>query len=89
MRVADNGHGIPEDELKHIFDRFYRVDKSRTNSHDNKNNVVSITKLAGQSSGLGLAITKRILELHGSKIRVQSIVNKGTEFSFPMPVYAA
>lgn len=89
VRVADNGHGIPEDELKHIFDRFYRVDKSRTNSHDDKNNVVSITKLAGQSSGLGLAITKRILELHGSKIRVQSVVNKGTEFSFPMPVYAA
>jgi len=90
VRVADNGHGIPEEELKHIFDRFYRVDKSRTNSNfDNSKNIVSITKLVGQSSGLGLAITKRIIELHGSSIKVQSVVNKGTEFSFPMPVYAA
>lgn len=90
VRVADNGHGIPEEELKHIFDRFYRVDKSRTNSHiDNSNNIVSITKLVGQSSGLGLAITKRIVELHGSKINVESVVNKGTVFSFPMQVYAA
>lgn len=90
VRVADTGHGIPENELKHIFDRFYRVDKSRTNSHiDNNDNVVSITKLVSQSSGLGLAITKRIVELHGSKIKVQSVINKGTVFSFPMPVYAA
>ena len=89
VRVADNGDGIPEDELKHIFDRFYRVDKSRTNSHEDAENVVSITKLVGQSSGLGLAITKRIVELHGSTIKVQSVVNKGTEFSFPMQVYAA
>lgn len=92
IRVADNGEGIPEDELKHIFDRFYRVDKSRTNIEDTnieKDNIVSITKLAGQSSGLGLAITKRIIELHGSKIKVQSIIDKGTVFSFPMRVYAA
>ena len=89
VRVADNGDGIPEDELKHIFDRFYRVDKSRTTSHEDTENVISITKLVGQSSGLGLAITKRIVELHGSTIKVQSVVNKGTEFSFPMQVYAA
>lgn len=92
IRVADNGSGIPEDELKHIFDRFYRVDKSRTNQHamdQTNDNVVSITKLVGQSSGLGLAITKKIIELHGSKIKVQSVVNKGTVFSFPMQVYAA
>ncbi len=92
IQVADNGDGIPENELKHIFDRFYRVDKSRTNQHaadTNEDKVVSITKLTGQSSGLGLAITKRIIELHGSKIKVQSIVNKGTVFSFPMRVYAA
>ena len=92
IKVADNGLGIPEDELEHIFDRFYRVDKSRTNQHESdvaSNNVVNITKLVGQSSGLGLAITKRIIELHGSKINVQSVVNKGTVFSFPMQVYAA
>jgi len=97
IRVADNGQGIPENELKHIFDRFYRVDKSRTTLDEPNiiapnvadSSVVSITKLVGQSSGLGLAITKRIVELHGSKIKVQSIINKGTEFSFPMQVYAA
>ncbi len=91
VKVADNGQGIPKDELNHIFDRFYRVDKSRTNTHigHNTDNVVNITKLVGQSSGLGLAISKRIVELHGSKIKVQSVENKGTVFSFPMRVYAA
>jgi len=94
IQVADNGQGIPEDELKHIFDRFYRVDKSRTNTTHSEpdlddSNIVNITKLTGQSSGLGLAITKRIIELHGSTINVQSVVNKGTVFSFPMQVYAA
>ncbi len=92
IKVADTGHGIPEDEVAHIFDRFYRVDKSRTTSqaHNSGNsNVVSIKKSVNESSGLGLAITKRILELHGSTIKVQSTVNKGTVFSFPMRIYAA
>jgi len=92
IKVADTGQGIPEDELKHIFDRFYRVDKSRTTPEDmqtENDNVINIHKLANQSSGLGLAITKRILELHDSKIEVHSVVNKGTVFSFPMQVYAA
>ncbi len=92
VKVADTGRGIPENELEHIFDRFYRVDKSRTSvqqPHIDSSNIVSINKLVSQSSGLGLAITKRILELHGSKIKVESIVNKGTIFSFPMRIYAA
>lgn len=68
VRISDNGQGIPADELANIFKRFYRIDKSR-------NKI---------SSGLGLAITKRILELHGSNINVQSQLSKGTTFTFPM-----
>lgn len=69
--VSDNGCGIPKTELSQIFNRFYRIDKSRTTN----------------SSGLGLAITKRILELHGSTINVKSRVNHGTTFSFQIPSY--
>lgn len=70
--VSDNGCGIPKAELSQIFNRFYRIDKSRTHAN---------------SSGLGLAITKRILELHGSEINVTSRVNHGTTFSFQIPAY--
>jgi len=73
VRVEDSGSGIPDEETPHIFERFYQVDKSR--SHDT------------QSAGLGLAIVKRILELHGSNIEVNSKLNQGTVFSFPMPLY--
>jgi signal transduction histidine kinase len=69
--VSDNGCGIPKTELSQIFNRFYRLDKSRTT----------------HSAGLGLAITKRILELHGSEINVESRVNHGTTFSFQIPAY--
>ena len=92
IKVADTGHGIPEDELEHIFDRFYRVDKSRTStqqSHSDGRNILSINQFENQSSGLGLAISRRILELHNSTIKVESIINKGTVFSFPMQIYAA
>jgi len=70
--VSDTGCGIEKAELSHIFNRFYRVDKSRTST---------------EGSGLGLAITKRILELHGSKINVTSKVNEGTRFSFQISTY--
>jgi signal transduction histidine kinase len=72
IRVADTGCGIPKDQLEHIFERFSRLDKSRPKS---------------ESSGLGLAITKRIIELHGSTIAVNSQVNHGTTFSFGIPKY--
>jgi len=90
IKVADTGHGIPAEEIQHIFDRFYRVDKSRTTSQKpdtENNNMLSISRLINHSSGLGLAITKRILELHGSKIKVKSTINKGTIFSFSMQIY--
>lgn len=71
VEVADNGSGIPEDQLPFIFERFYRVDKSRSTSSG--------------GAGLGLAITRRILELHGSEIRVESRPAAGTRFSFTLP----
>ena len=71
VRVADTGCGIPADELPHIFDRFYRLEKSRQGK--------------GDHAGLGLAIVKRIIELHGSVIEASSEINCGTLFQFHLP----
>ena len=73
IEVADTGTGIPPDDLSRIFDRFYRAEKSRA--------------LSGGNAGLGLAITKRILDLHDSTIGVASEPGK-TVFHFTLP-YAA
>jgi two-component system, OmpR family, phosphate regulon sensor histidine kinase PhoR len=70
ISIKDNGPGIPEEHLPRLFERFYRVDKSRT-------------KLSG-GTGLGLSIVKHIIHAHGSKIMVQSKVDKGTTFSFKL-----
>ena len=70
--VSDTGPGIPEDEIPRIFERFYRLDKSRRSR-------------AGHS-GLGLAIAKQILELHNSSLYVRSRLHMGTTFSFSLPV---
>lgn len=68
--VKDNGEGIPSDDVKRIFERFYRVDKSRSREKG--------------GTGLGLAIVKHILEEHKSKIEVKSTFGKGSEFSFKL-----
>lgn len=73
IRISDTGSGIPEEELPHIFNRFYQSDKSR--------------KEEPEHSGLGLAITKRILELHDRHIEVSSKLNSGTTFTFRLPVH--
>jgi signal transduction histidine kinase len=73
VQISDTGHGIPEKDLPHIFDRFYQLDKSR--------------KGKSGHSGLGLAITKRILELHGTTIQVKSAINAGTSFTFELPIH--
>ncbi|MCH7403498.1 sensor histidine kinase [Belliella kenyensis] len=70
--VKDNGQGIPPEDLKRIFERFYRVEKSRSREKG--------------GTGLGLAIVKHILEAHKSKISVSSTVGKGSIFSFSLPV---
>jgi two-component system phosphate regulon sensor histidine kinase PhoR len=69
--VSDTGEGIPHQHLHRIFERFYRVDKSRSREKG--------------GTGLGLAIVKHILEGHNSKAEVQSEVGKGSEFSFKLP----
>jgi len=69
--VTDNGEGIPESHLDRIFERFYRVDKSRSREKG--------------GTGLGLAIVKHILEGHHSRPEVTSQVGKGSTFSFKLP----
>lgn len=69
--VQDNGIGIPSDDLTHIFDRFYQVDKSRG---------------PARGTGLGLAITQEIVQSHGGKIRIHSEgVNRGTTVTVWLP----
>ncbi len=71
LTITDTGIGIPEDALPYIFDRFYRVDQSR--SHETG------------GSGLGLAIVQKIVEIHGGHISVQSPMGKGTTFRVYLP----
>ncbi|NVJ86369.1 MAG: ATP-binding protein [Algoriphagus sp.] len=73
--IKDDGQGIPPEDLKRIFERFYRVEKSRNKKEG--------------GTGLGLAIVKHILEGHKSKISVSSTVGKGSIFSFSLPLVKA
>ena len=73
IKVKDTGEGIPKEELPNIFERFYRVDKSRARSTG--------------GYGLGLTIAKRIVEAHGGTITVDSVVGEGTQFTFTMPIF--
>ena len=72
ISVSDTGEGIPAEDLPNIFERFYRVDKSRA-------------RVTG-GSGLGLTIAKRLVEAHGGTITVQSELGKGSRFSFTLPI---
>lgn len=71
LSVSDTGEGIPREHIEKIFDRFYRVDKSRSRNHG--------------GSGLGLAIAKCIVNEHRGTISVSSEVSKGTEFTISLP----
>ena len=70
VKVIDTGIGIPRVDLPHVFERFYKADKSRTN----------------RGSGLGLAIAKHTIEAHSGTIWAQSEEGKGSTFSFTLPL---
>ena len=73
VRVSDDGIGIPEEDLPHIFDPVYRAPDARS--------------FRRPGSGLGLTIVKRIVEQHGGEVKVQSQVGEGTTFTFDLPLY--
>ena len=70
IRVTDNGEGIEEEHISRLFERFYRVDMSRSR------------QIGG--SGLGLSIVKHIVEAHQEQIYVESEIAVGSEFSFTL-----
>ena len=69
LEISDTGTGIPEDQLDHIFEKYYQVG--------------SAAKAKG--SGLGLAIAKHVTEAHGGRIEASSVVNQGTTFHLVLP----
>jgi signal transduction histidine kinase len=71
VTVSDTGTGIRAEDIPHVFERFYRGEKSRN-------------RITG-GAGLGLAIARGIVQAHGGDIKVESQIGKGTQFTFYIP----
>jgi PAS domain S-box-containing protein len=71
ISIKDNGIGIPQDKIDMIFERYKQVNKSFTREHE--------------GSGIGLSLTKSLVEMHGGNINVKSILGKGSEFIIELP----
>lgn len=73
LHVDDKGGGIPDDELSRIFERFYQLDKARTGGQK-------------RGAGLGLAISREIVQAHGGRLVAQSVVGRGSRFTVQLPI---
>jgi len=73
LKIKDEGHGIPAEDIPYIFERFYKADKARKRG-------------TSSGTGLGLAIVKNIIDQHKGKIAVDSLVGHGTTFTILLPV---
>ena len=75
LRVSDTGVGIPAAELPRLFDRFHRVENSRSRTHE--------------GSGIGLALVQELARLHGGTVRVESVLGQGSKFTVSIPTGTA
>ena len=75
LRVRDTGVGIPAKELSRLFDRFHRIENSRSRTHE--------------GSGIGLALVQELVKLHGGSVRVESTIGEGSTFIVSVPLGAA
>ncbi|MFR9775522.1 SpoIIE family protein phosphatase [Micromonospora sp. MS34] len=72
LEVVDTGVGIAPDELPHVFERFHRVPGARSRTHE--------------GTGIGLALVRELVEMHGGTVRVSSVVDEGTTFTVSVPL---
>ena len=80
VKVTDTGRGIPQEDIPLVFNRYFNLTKSTSGQPEDD-------ELSKTSVGLGLAIVKKILEIHDATIHLTSQLNKGSAFSFRLPVY--